>query len=83
MPNKHKNGFTPSSFTYNSQSIASNKGVQCFRDHPRQHKAFSFGVSRDKMKKLYIDAILDNSAQKKAIPGPGDHELHKQWMSPS
>ena len=35
MPTKKKNGYTPSSFTYNTHSIASNRGVQCFRDHPR------------------------------------------------
>ena len=45
--NRRKQGALPSSFTYNSNSIATNRGGKSFLHQP--YKAYSFGVSRHHM----------------------------------
>ena len=79
--NKRKQGITPSSFSYNNNTIATNRGYKSFLNQP--NKAYSFGVSRQSMQKMHVDAILDSSAIKAANnPGPGQHELNFKWSLP-
>ncbi len=50
----------------------------CLSPMLSQTQSFSFGVSRDKMKKLHIDDINTQQA-KDPSPGPGQHESAKKF----
>ena len=79
--NRRKHGALPDPMTYNSNTIATNKGGKSFLNQP--NKSYSFGVSREQMQKIHIDMIQDPSAKKTANnPGPGEHELNFGWSLP-
>lgn len=79
--NRRKQGALPSSCSYNSGNLVTNKGGKAFTN--QSNGAYSFGVSRKNMKRLYIDEILDPSAVKAVNnPGPGQHDLSYQWCEP-
>lgn len=78
---RRKQGALPSSASYNSAGFATKKGGKSFSG--QTNSAYSFGVSRKNMQRVYIDEIIDPSAIKQVNSvGPGEHELSFEWSVP-
>ena len=62
--------------------MATYKGSRAFSTQAN-NKSYSFGVSRQNMKKMHIDVIQDPSVSKTInIVGPGQHEMEFGWSLP-
>jgi hypothetical protein len=80
--NRRKQGALPSPLDYNSTMLQTCKGFKSIglSDAPKT----SFGLGRDKVTRMHVDAILYKGLTKDADcnPGPGQHDVNKKWASP-